>query len=153
MPKGWEKNLPVWKPEDDAKASRQYSEKVIASIGEKIPEFVGGSADLNPSTLTYIKASIDFQKETPQGRNIRYGVREHAMAAISNGLAAYGALIPFASTFFNFISYALGAVTLSALSHFGVIYIMTHDSIGLGEDGPTHQPINTLMMCRAMPNC
>jgi transketolase len=96
--------------------------------------------------------SKDFQKNSPEGRNIRFGVREHAMSAICNGLAAYGGFIPYGSTFLNFIGYAMGAVRLSAISHFGVMYIMTHDSIGLGEDGPTHQPINALMMIRAEPN-
>jgi len=112
---------------------------------------VGGSADLNPSCLTYLKCSTDFQKGAEAGRNFRFGVREHGMASILNGLAAYGGLIPFGSTFLNFISYAMGAVRLSAISDFGVLYIMTHDSIGLGEDGPTHQPIETLQMLRALP--
>jgi len=96
--------------------------------------------------------SKDFQKHTPEGRNIRFGVREHGMAAVCNGLEAYGGFIAYGSTFLNFIGYAMGSVRLSAISHFGVLYIMTHDSIGLGEDGPTHQPINSLMMIRAMPN-
>lgn len=152
LPVDWIKCLPTYKPEDEAKATRQFSSVVINKLAEKIPELIGGSADLNPSTLTYLKISKDFQKHSFEGRNIRFGVREHAMSAICNGISAYGGLIPFGSTFFNFIGYALGAVRLSAISHFGVIYIMTHDSIGLGEDGPTHQPINSLMMCRAMPN-
>jgi len=113
---------------------------------------IGGSADLNPSTLSYMDCSVDFQQNSPQGRNIRFGVREHAMAAICNGLAAYGGIVPYAATFFNFIGYALGAVRLSAISHFGVIYVMTHDSIGLGEDGPTHQPIESMMTIRTMIN-
>jgi len=107
---------------------------------------------LNPSTLTYLDCSVDFQAKTPQGRNLRFGVREHGMAAICNGLEAYGGIIPYCSTFLNFIGYAMGAVRLSAISQFGVIYIMTHDSIGLGEDGPTHQPIETLPMLRATPD-
>lgn len=152
LPDAWKSILPTYKPEDPPKGTRQFSQSVIAKISTKIPELVGGSADLNPSTLTYMDCSNDFQKGAHTGRNIRYGVREHGMAAISNGLHAYGGLIPFASTFFNFIGYALGAVRLSAVSEFGVIYIMTHDSIGLGEDGPTHQPVNSLMMMRAMPN-
>ena len=126
-------------------------------IADIIPELIGGSADLTASNLTRWKTATDYQSPsnrhgTPSGRYIRYGVREHAMCAISNGLCAYGLMIPFASTFFNFISYALGAVRLTALSQFRVLYIMTHDSIGLGEDGPTHQPIETLASCRAMPN-
>ena len=113
---------------------------------------IGGSADLNPSTKTYIKSSTDFQKASPAGRNIRFGVREHAMAAICNGLALYGGLLPFGATFLNFIGYAYGAVILTAMSHLRVMYIFTHDSIGLGEDGPTHQPIEKYAVCRATPN-
>jgi len=144
--------LPTYKPEDAAKATRQFSQSVIAKIAPIFPELIGGSADLNPSTLSYMDCSIDFQKKTPQGRNLRFGVREHGMAAICNGLIAYGAFISYGATFLNFIGYALGAVRLSAISEFGVIYVMTHDSIGLGEDGPTHQPIESLMIIRAMPN-
>jgi transketolase len=117
-----------------------------------IPDLMGGSADLNPSTLSYLTCSKDFQKNSKEGRNIRFGVREHAMAAICNGMAAYGGFIPYGATFLNFIGYAMGAVRLSAVSHLQVLYIMTHDSIGLGEDGPTHQPINALMMIRTEPN-
>jgi len=152
LPENWRNSLPTYKPEDAPKATRQFSQSVIGAISKVFPEFVGGSADLNPSTLTYLENSKDFQKHSPEGRNIRFGVREHAMAAVCNGLSAYGGFIPFGSTFLNFIGYALGAVRLSAISHFGVIYIMTHDSIGLGEDGPTHQPVETLMMLRAIPN-
>lgn len=113
---------------------------------------IGGSADLTPSTLTQLDCSHDFQAGARTGRYLRFGVREHAMAAICNGIAAYGGLVPFCATFLNFIGYAFGAVRLSAISHRRVLYIMTHDSIGLGEDGPTHQPIESLAMCRAMPN-
>jgi len=144
--------LPSYKPEDPAKATRQFSQISINALAKVLPELVGGSADLNPSTLSYIDISKDFQKKTPEGRNIRFGVREHGMAAICNGLFAYGGFIPYGATFLNFIGYALGAVRLSAISEFGVLYVMTHDSIGLGEDGPTHQPIETLQMIRAMPN-
>lgn len=152
LPAGWKDNLPRYKPEDPAKGTRNFSETVIQKIAEMVPEFVGGSADLNPSTLTYIKSSKDFQKNTPEGKNIRFGVREHAMAAIMNGLYAYGGYIPFGSTFLNFLGYCLGAFSLSALSQFKVVYIFTHDSIGLGEDGPTHQPIEKLLIVRSTPN-
>lgn len=119
---------------------------------------IGGSADLTGSNLTRAKESVDFQPPSTglgdwAGRYIRYGVREHAMAGIMNGLAAYGTIIPFGGTFLNFVSYAAGSVRLSALSHVRVLYIATHDSIGLGEDGPTHQPIETLAHFRALPNC
>jgi transketolase len=144
--------LPTFKSTDAAKATRQHGQTVINALAKVLPELVGGSADLNPSTLTYLDCSKDFQLKTPEGRNIRFGVREHGMAAICNGMAAYGGIIPYCSTFLNFIGYALGAVRLSAISHFPVIYVMTHDSIGLGEDGPTHQPIESLMIVRTMPN-
>lgn len=152
LPEGWKAKLPTYKPTDDAKATRQFSQSVIKAISPVLPELFGGSADLNPSTLTYMDCSIDFQKKTPQGRNVRFGVREHGMAAVLNGLSAYGGFIPFGSTFLNFIGYAMGAVRLSAISSCGILYIMTHDSIGVGEDGPTHQPIETLPMLRALPH-
>jgi transketolase len=132
-------------------ATRQHSEIVLNKLAEKIPEIVGGSADLTPSTLTFLKCSKDFQKNTPEGRHFRYGIREHGMAALMNGMAAHGGVIPYGATFLNFIGYALGAVRLSAVSGLRTIYIMTHDSIGLGEDGPTHQPIESLPLLRAMP--
>jgi transketolase len=152
LPEGWKSVLPTYKPEDPAKATRQFSQTVINALSKVLPELFGGSADLNPSTLSYMDISKDFQKKTPEGRNVRFGVREHGMAAILNGLFAYGGFIPYGATFLNFIGYAFGAVRLSAISEFGVLYVMTHDSIGLGEDGPTHQPIESLAMVRAMPH-
>jgi transketolase len=152
LPADWKKNFPVYTPQDKALATRQFSEIALNAAAAALPEIVGGSADLTPSNLTKLTMSGDFQKDTPIGRYIRYGVREHAMAAISNGLFAHGALRPFCATFYNFIGYALGAVRVSALSQFGVLYIATHDSIFLGEDGPTHQPIEMNASLRAMPN-
>ncbi|KAJ2742627.1 Transketolase [Coemansia sp. BCRC 34301] len=157
LPEGWEQALPRYTPGDKPNATRKLSEAVINAIAGLVPELIGGSADLTGSNLTRWKEAEDFQPEATglgsyAGRYVRYGVREHGMAAISNGIAAYGACIPFASTFLNFISYAAGATRLSALSHLRVLYIMTHDSIGLGEDGPTHQPIETMAMLRATPN-
>lgn len=118
----------------------------INKFAEAIPEFIGGSADLTGSNLTRWKTAKDFQHPSTglgsyDGRYIRFGVREHGMAAVCNGIAAYGGLIPLGSTFFNFISYALGAVRLTALSHHQVIYIMTHDSIGLGEEFVSLNPV------------
>jgi len=142
-----------WQPTDKDLATRQASEAVLNKITETIPEILGGSADLTPSTLTLFKSSNgDFQKGHYIGRYFRFGIREHGMSAALNGLAAYNGLIPFGATFLNFIGYALGAVRLSAISHVRVLYVMTHDSIGLGEDGPTHQPIESLAIIRAMPN-
>ncbi|KAJ2716982.1 Transketolase [Coemansia spiralis] len=157
LPSGWEDLLPRYTPADKAIATRKLSETVINALAPRIPELVGGSADLTGSNLTRWKDAVDFQPEptglgTYAGRYLRFGVREHGMAAICNGMAAYGAVVPFASTFLNFISYAAGASRLSALSRLRVLYIMTHDSIGLGEDGPTHQPIETMAMLRATPN-
>lgn len=152
LPTGWKNALPKWTVGDKALATRQTSEIVLNAIAPIMPELVGGSADLTPSNLTWMKCSTDYQPSRPEGRYLRFGIREHAMAAICNGFVAYGGLIPFCSTFFNFIQYCLPSIRLSALSKFGVIYIMTHDSIGLGEDGPTHQPINALICIRSMPN-
>ena len=157
LPDGWEKALPLYKVDDAAIASRKLSETVITKLVEVLPELMVGSADLTGSNLTRWKTAEDFQHPstglgTYAGRYFRYGVREHAMEAISNGLAAYGGIIPFCSTFLNFVSYAAGAVRLSALSHLRVITVATHDSIGLGEDGPTHQPVETAAWLRAVPN-
>ena len=133
-------------------ATRKFSELCLNALAGDLPELMGGSADLTPSNLTTLKCSGDFQKATPGGRYLRFGVREHGMAAICNGLYAYGCYRPFCATFLNFAGYALGSIRLSALSRFGVLYIMTHDSIGLGEDGPTHQPTEMLESLRSMPN-
>ena len=137
---------------DKDEASRKYSNYCLNKLAPELPELMGGSADLTPSNLTAMKCSGDFQKDTPIGRYLRFGVREHAMAAICNGLYAYGCFRPFCATFLNFAGYALGSIRLSALSKFGVLYIMTHDSIGLGEDGPTHQPVEMIESLRSMPN-
>eukprot|EP00571_Detonula_confervacea_P012619 CAMPEP_0172311190 /NCGR_PEP_ID=MMETSP1058-20130122/14093_1 /TAXON_ID=83371 /ORGANISM="Detonula confervacea, Strain CCMP 353" /LENGTH=720 /DNA_ID=CAMNT_0013024289 /DNA_START=77 /DNA_END=2239 /DNA_ORIENTATION=+ len=137
---------------DKANATRKFSEACINAVARKTPELMGGSADLTGSNCTNIVGAGDFQKATPEGRMVRFGVREHAMAAICNGMFAHGGVRPFCATFLQFAGYALGAMRCSALSNFGVIYIMTHDSIGLGEDGPTHQPVEMLESLRAMPN-
>ncbi|KKA26449.1 hypothetical protein TD95_000145 [Thielaviopsis punctulata] len=157
LPAGWEKALPTYTPADAAVASRKLSEIVLSKVESVIPELVGGSADLTGSNLTRWKEAVDFQAPstglgTYAGRYIRYGVREHAMGAIMNGMSAYGTILPYGGTFLNFVSYAAGAVRLSALSHVRNIWVATHDSIGLGEDGPTHQPIETLAHFRALPN-
>jgi transketolase len=157
LPEGWEKHLPTYKPTDPPTASRKLSEAVLEKIHNVIPELLSGSADLTGSNNTQWKGAVDFQPPVLNigdwsGRYIRYGVREHAMAAVMNGLAAYGTVIPAGGTFLNFVSYAAGAVRLSALSQVRVIYVATHDSIGLGEDGPTHQPVETLAHFRALPN-
>lgn len=158
LPEGWEKNLPTYKPSDAAVATRKLSETVLEKIHQSVPELFGGSADLTSSNLTRWKNAVDFQAPSTglgdwSGRYVRYGIREHAMGAIMNGLAAYGTILPYGGTFLNFVSYAAGAARLSSLSQVRTIWVATHDSIGLGEDGPTHQPIETLAHFRALPNC
>lgn len=151
--------LPAYEPsETNQIATRKLSEILLNAIALKFPELIGGSADLTASNLTKWKESEDFQAPSTglgsyAGRYIRFGVREHAMFAMMNGIAAFGGFIPMGATFLNFITYGWGAVRLAALSHLPGLYIMTHDSIGLGEDGPTHQPIETLAALRALPNC
>ncbi|GAA5806907.1 Transketolase [Mucor flavus] len=157
LPEGWEKDLPRFTPSDAAVATRKLSEGVLTSIEAKLPELIGGSADLTGSNLTRWTDAVDFQHPSTglgdyTGRYIRYGIREHGMFAIMNGMAAYGGIIPYGGTFLNFLTYGWGAARLSAISHIRVLYVMTHDSIGLGEDGPTHQPIETLALTRATPN-
>jgi len=153
LPEGWEKSLPTYSTEDKALATRQTSEKTLNAIAPALPELIGGSADLTHSNLTYLKVSGDFQKGSFENRNIRFGVREHGMGAICNGIALYNAgLIPYCATFLVFADYMRAAIRLSALSQAGVIYVMTHDSVALGEDGPTHQPIETIASLRAIPN-
>ncbi|KAF9028108.1 Transketolase [Podila verticillata] len=157
LPENWATALPRFTPADKATATRKLSEAVLNKIADILPELMVGSADLTGSNLTRWKNAVDFQPESTgigsyAGRYIRYGVREHGMSAVMNGLDAYGGIIPAGATFLNFISYASGAVRLAALSGHRILFIMTHDSIGLGEDGPTHQPIETMAMIRATPN-
>jgi len=153
FPEGWQSKLPKYTGTDQAKATRQWSQSALQVLSELLPELVGGSADLTPSNGTALKKFPPFTKDNRLGRYLHFGVREHAMAGICNGIAAYGLnFIPFGATFLNFIEYGYGAVRLSALSHLRVIWIMTHDSIGLGEDGPTHQPVEANALIRATPN-
>lgn len=151
LPADWETALPVFSPEDGAKATRQASGTAINGLAEKFPFLIGGSADLAPSNNTEIKGSAYWQPGE-SGRNIHYGIREHAMGAIMNGLCHTPGLIPFAGTFFVFADYMRPAIRMAALMGLAPIYVMTHDSIGLGEDGPTHQPVEHLASLRAMPN-
>ncbi|MEK6229807.1 MAG: transketolase [Actinomycetota bacterium] len=151
LPSGWDADLPRFDPGDDAIATRKASEQVIQWAAAAIPNLVSGSADLEPSTNTEIKDGGSVTKDDYSGRNVHYGVREHAMAAIVNGLTLHG-LRAFGSTFFNFLDYNKPPVRLAALMHLPVIQVYTHDSIGLGEDGPTHQPIEQLTHLRATPN-
>ena len=153
LPSDWDADVPTFTPEDKGLATRLHSQTMLNALAPRIPGFLGGSADLAPSNMTLMKMYGDFQKDSYAERNLRFGVREHAMGAICNGLALHATgLIPYCATFFIFTDYMRSAMRMSALSQAGVIYVMTHDSIGLGEDGPTHQPIEHLASFRAMPN-
>jgi transketolase len=151
LPGGWETLLPAFTPADGAVATRSASGKVLNAIADALPSLIGGSADLAPSNNTHLKKYPDFGA-TKGGRNIHFGVREHAMGAALNGMALSGMLIPYGGTFLVFSDYMRPAIRLSALIRAHVIYVFTHDSIGLGEDGPTHQPIGHLTSLRAMPH-
>ncbi|KAL6851510.1 hypothetical protein ACP4OV_020443 [Aristida adscensionis] len=153
LPSGWDKALPTYTPESAPDATRNLSQQCLNALAKVIPGFLGGSADLASSNMTLLKMYGDFQRDTPEERNIRFGVREHAMGAICNGIFVHSpGLIPYCATFFVFADYMRAAIRLSALCGSGVIFVMTHDSIGLGEDGATHQPVEHLFSLRAMPN-
>jgi transketolase len=152
LPDAWQKDLPVFQADLKGMATRAASGKVINAMAPNLPELIGGSADLTPSNDTWIKGSPDFQHKTPEGRNFHFGVREHAMGGEINGMAVHGGVIPFGGTFLIFSDYMRPAIRLSALSHYPSIWLYTHDSIGLGEDGPTHQPVEQLASLRAIPN-
>ncbi len=167
LPKGWDTDVPIFPADPKGMATRVASGKVLNSIDPKLPSLIGGSADLDPSTHTALKAMGDF--ENPRvtagdrqgsvgggwrytGRNLHFGVREHAMGSIANGLAVHGGVIPFAATFLIFSDYMRPPIRLAALMEQRVIFVFTHDSIALGQDGPTHQPIEQLASLRAIPN-
>ncbi|MFN2299638.1 MAG: transketolase, partial [Anaerolineales bacterium] len=167
LPAGWEKAVPSFSPSDGNIATRKASEKVLQELADPIPDLFGGSADLNPSTFTWMKKQGNFEKPPApkkkvegaleggwgyEGRNLHFGVREHGMGAICNGLALHGGFLPFGSTFMVFYDYMRPAVRISAISKLQVLWIFSHDSVWLGEDGPTHQPIEHLAAMRATPN-
>ncbi|MDJ0703629.1 MAG: transketolase [Leptolyngbyaceae cyanobacterium MO_188.B28] len=153
LPEGWEKSLPAYTSADKGLATRKHSEITLNALAPAVPELIGGSADLTHSNLTELKISGNFQKGQYENRNLRFGVREHGMGAICNGIALHNSgLIPYCATFLVFADYMRAAIRLSALSEAGVIYVMTHDSVGLGEDGPTHQPVETIASLRVIPN-
>jgi transketolase len=152
LPEGWDADMPTFDVDDPkGVATRVASGKVIEAITKTLPQLLGGAADLTPSVNTKPKAATDIEAESFDGRYLRYGVREHAMAAAMNGMALHGGILPYGGTFFTFSDYMRPALRLSALMQAHVIYVFTHDSIGLGEDGPTHQPVEHLAACRAMP--
>src|ERR671910_2969341 len=151
LPDGWDRDVPKFRPEGGMIATRKASQKVIQWAAERVPQLVSGSADLEPSTLTVIEDGGSVERGDYAGRNVHYGVREHAMGAIVNGLVLHG-LRAFGSTFFNFLDYMKPAVRLASLMEIPSIFVYTHDSIGLGEDGPTHQPVEQLATLRAQPH-
>lgn len=167
LPSGWASAIPAFEPDSKGMATRKASEAVLQALAEPIPELIGGSADLNPSTFTWLKGRGDFQAPGGRpsdvqgavgegwdysGRNVHFGVREHAMGAIVNGMAQHGGLIPYAATFLVFADYMRPPIRLAALSGYPAIFVFTHDSIGVGEDGPTHQPIEQTMSLRLIPD-
>ena len=167
LPENWSADLPHWNPTDKPIATRSAGGAALNALAKHIPNIIGGSADLNPSTDTALKGWGDFQPAESggpgtlgavggewsyAGRNIAFGVREHAMGAAVNGMAAHGGVLPFSATFFNFSDYMKPAIRLGALSKLKAVYVFTHDSIGLGEDGPTHEPVEQLAGLRAMPD-
>jgi len=165
LPADWDKDLPAFSPGTKI-STRKASETVLQALGERIPELLGGSADLNPSCFTWLKGKGDFQAPPEPGpvqgavgggwgyfgRNIHFGVREHAMGAIALGMARHGGVIPFCGTFLVFSDYMRPPIRLSAMSHTRVVFVFTHDSVAVGEDGPTHQPVEQLMNLRCVPN-
>ena len=167
LPKGWDTDIPIFPADPKGMATRVAAGKVLNAISPKLPTLIGGSADLDPSTHTALKAKGDFENPHDEagnlqgsagggwsyaGRNLHFGVREHAMGSIANGLAVHGGIIPFTATFFTFSDYMRPPIRLAALMQQGVIFVFTHDSIALGEDGSTHQPIEQLASLRAIPN-
>jgi transketolase len=167
LPAGWDTGLPVFPADPKGQATRKAGQKVINTLGQRLPELMGGSADLDPSTFTNLEGQGDFEGEQhtaadaqgtngspwgPAGRNIHFGVREHAMGAMVNGLAVHGGFIPYGATFLIFSDYMRPAVRLSAIMHTGSLWVYTHDGIGLGEDGPTHQAVEHYAALRAIPN-
>jgi transketolase len=151
LPEGWADRLPTFVPADGPLATRVASGKVLNALAGVVPELIGGSADLGPSTNTLIKGEGDFSADDRAARNLRFGVREHAMGGVLNGMALHGAVRPYGATFLIFSDYMRPAIRLAALMRRRVIYLFTHDSIGLGEDGPTHQPVEMLPSLRAVP--
>ena len=152
LPKDWQKQLPAFVPDDGPLATRAASGKVLNALARDITTLMGGSADLAPSNKTFLEGEAEFQKGSYEGRNIRFGVREHAMAAIMSGLFLHGGIRPYGGTFLVFADYMRPAIRVAALMKLPLIYVFTHDSIAVGEDGPTHQPVEHLAALRAIPN-
>ena len=151
LPDGWDQDIPAFDPDPKGVATRASAGSVLDAIAQHVPEIIGGSADLAPSTKTLIKGTGDFAAGAYENRNLRFGVREHGMAGVLNGMALYGGLRPFGATFMVFSDYARPSARLAAMMELPVVYVFTHDSVGVGEDGPTHQPIEHVGALRAIP--
>ncbi len=151
LPAGWDQDLPVFRPADSL-ATRESASRVEQAIAKQVWSLFGGAADLNESTFTDVKDGGDFERAQYAGRNLHFGIREHAMCSILNGIALHGGFIPYGSSFFVFTDYCRPAIRLASLMGLHIVYVFTHDSIGLGEDGPTHQPVEHLTAMRAIPN-
>ena len=151
LPNNWDRELPQFKPEDGAVATRNASGKILNAMAKALPELMGGSADLEPSNKTFLNDESSFSAEDRSGRNVHFGVREHAMGSMCNGMAYHGGIRPYNGTFLIFSDYQRPAVRLAALSNLNTTFIYTHDSIALGADGPTHQPVEHMASFRAMP--
>jgi transketolase len=151
LPKGWDSDLPTFTSADGPMATRIASGKTIEVLGARLPEMMGGAADLDPSTHTHIGGAGNFEPENWAGRNMHFGIREHAMGAILNGMALHRGLIPYGGTFLIFSDYMRPPMRLAAMNGLPVIYVFTHDSIAMGEDGPTHQPVEQLLGLRSIP--
>jgi len=152
LPAGWDGTVPVFSPQDGPVATRAASGKILNAIADGLPTLMGGSADLAPSNKTFLNGVAEFQKDCYAGRNIRFGVREHAMGAIVNGMYLHHGIRPYGGTFLVFADYMRPAIRMASLMKLPVIYVFTHDSIAVGEDGPTHQPVEHLAALRAIPN-
>ncbi|WP_457638630.1 transketolase [Persephonella sp.] len=152
LPEGWDTDLPVYTDTEKKIATRTASGDTLNALADRIPNLIGGSADLASSNKVVLKGKGDFYCDTPSGRNIHYGIREHAMGAVVNGMALHKGVLPFGATFFVFSDYMRASVRLAALMGTHSIFVYTHDSIGVGEDGPTHQPVEHLMSFRIMPD-
>jgi transketolase len=151
LPDGWRDTIPTFAPDDGPVATRSSAGKVLTALADVVPEIVGGAADLAPSTDTYLKKYSDLGRDDWSGRNLRFGVREHGMGGITNGMALHGGVLPYCATFFVFSDYMRASIRMAAIQQARSVFVFTHDSIGLGEDGPTHQPVEHLASLRAMP--
>lgn len=152
LPEGWAGDLPEFQADEKGMATRAASGKVLNALADRLPELMGGSADLAPSNNTWLAGSPAFAADCREGRNLHFGVREHGMGSVVNGMAYHGGVIPYGATFLVFADYMRPPLRLAALSHLGAIWVFTHDSVGVGEDGPTHQPVEQLATLRALPN-